>query len=68
MTQELRERVAHLFRTMYATEADRHIAADAVIAIIRAEVLEEAAQCVQRQPSPSSDWIAEKVRALKEKP
>ena len=27
-------------------------------------VLEQAAKCVKRQPSPSSDWIAEKVRAL----
>lgn len=44
--EEMREKVSHLFRTMYATEADRRIAADAAIAIIRGETLEEAAKVV----------------------
>ena len=58
-------------------------AADAAIAIVRAEVLEEAARVVRRMPSPSSEWMAEEllralgghanpipdnIRALKEKP
>lgn len=30
-------------------------------------VLEEAAQVAERQPSPSSHWIAEAIRALKAK-
>ena len=46
MSGELRERVALLFRTMYATEADRRIAADAAIALIRPDTLEEAARVV----------------------
>lgn len=39
--------------------------ADAAIAIIRAEVLEEAAKVVRRMPSPSSEWMADELqRAL----
>jgi len=37
MVSDLRERVSHLFRTMYATEADRRIAADVAIAALGGE-------------------------------
>lgn len=46
-------------RELYLTEAD------AAIALVRAEVIEEAARVVRRMPSPSSDWIADELlRAL----
>lgn len=68
---ELREKVGHLFRTMYAFEADRRYAADAAIALIRAEVLEEAARVADAASIPmcegSADLIAAAIRALKEK-
>ena len=66
---DLRERVA---RALCSADAKKHGTvesvwkiylpdADAAIAI----VLEEAARCVRRMPSPSSDWMADELlRAL----
>ena len=75
--EEMRERVALLFRTMYATEADRRMAADAAIAL----VLEEAAKvaefrigCDEWSADTNSGYecasreIAAAIRALRDKP
>lgn len=77
MTQELRERVARA--ACDAVNGDGaydetgtlhrekvwHPVADAAIAIIRGETLEEAAKVVRRMPSPSSEWMADELlRAL----
>jgi len=43
------EKVAELFRTIYVTENDRRYAATVAIDLIRAEVLEEAAEAVKRE-------------------
>lgn len=71
MSDDLRERVARVLRAFYSDEpiavcdGVAYKAADAAIALVRAEVIEEAARVVRRMPSPSSDWIADELlRAL----
>lgn len=88
MTQELRERVAFEFRSMAASEIHMNAPytweqfADAAIALVRAELLEEAAKVAEDMPinghgnlavepyaaaKQVSDEIAAAIRALGEK-
>jgi len=59
------EKVAHMFRYLYAYESDRMNAATAAIDLIRAETLEEAAKELERFGGLG---LAAKIRALKEAP
>lgn len=83
MTDTLRERVIQILANFRQSPGvTQETAAEVVIALIRAETLEEAARVVRRMPSPSSDWIADEllralgghvnpvpaIRALKDKP
>lgn len=79
MTQELRERVARAMAATHGYEPDAltYREADAAIAIIRGETLEEAARvCESELVEPSDRWMsgysdackenAAAIRALKE--
>lgn len=89
MTDTLRERVARVLRAFYSDEpiavcdGVAYKAADAAIALVRAEVIEEAAMTAEAFPArthgnlatapyaaaeQAADEIAAAIRALKDKP